>query len=65
LQFHDLNVNNNSFSGCIDLIAQVAGVKIAKFKLGCFKTASNKVFISEMKYVEYDLESFQKERIKF
>ena len=47
------------------MIAQVAGVKIAKFKLGCFKTASYHVFISETKYVEYDLESFQKEKIKF
>ena len=60
LKFRDLEVKNNSFSGCVDLIAEVAKINIAKIKLGCFKTASNHVFINEIKYVEYDIGSSRK-----
>ena len=46
------------------MIAEIAKINIAKIKLGCFKTFSNHVFINEIKYVEYDIDSFQKVKSK-
>ena len=64
LKFRDLDVKNDSFSGCVDLIAEVANINIAKIKLGCFKTAVNRFYFSEIKYMEYEFGEFKKNKGK-
>ena len=64
LKFHDLDVKDNSLSGCVDLIAELGDVKLVKVKLGCFKTAANMVFINEVKYMEFATDEFNKLQTK-
>jgi hypothetical protein len=64
LKFRDLNAKINSLSGCVDLIAERRKMQISRIKLGNFRAAPNRVFINEIKHVEFETGEFKNVKSK-
>ena len=64
LKFRDLNVRNDSLSGSVDLIAEKKAGYNEKVKLGYFRLAANRVFINEIKHIEYETSEFKQIKTK-
>lgn len=47
LKFYDLVVRNTSLSGCVDLIAKLVGVEVARVKIGCLRAAPNSQYYQQ------------------
>jgi hypothetical protein len=47
LIFYDMILRNSSLSGCLDVIAKLAGAEVARLKVSCFQTAPNSKFYQQ------------------
>lgn len=56
LKFHDLNWENGTFTGCVDLIGYLFDIKIGTIRIGCFnlsKTVHQFQFFREVSIINF------------